>query len=342
MRTWSPREGMVLVSACLAGAPCRWNGEARPCAEALGLLREGRALPLCPEQLGGLPTPRESSEILGDRVLSRSGRDLTEVFRRGAEAALAMALASGCREALLKARSPSCGAGLIHDGSFSGRTTAGDGIFAGLLRAAGIALRTEEDAAEAAGPRPAPVPPEIRTERLLLRGLRASDAPALLAYRSDAEVARFQGFKPATLEDAARFIAEASGTFDVAGRWCQLGILAGGELVGDLGIHFIGPENLQCEVGYTLAPREQGKGYGREAVAGLLDFLFSALGKHRVLASVDPRNARSIHLLEALGFRREALHRESVLGEGGWEDDLVYALLAGEWRGAGVDPPITS
>jgi uncharacterized protein YbbK (DUF523 family) len=136
---------MLLVSACLAGIPCRWNGEHKSDARLVDLVRAGKAIAVCPERLGGLPTPREPSEIRGDRVVARDGRDVTEEFQKGAEIVLAMAKRYGCTEAVLKARSPSCGSGLVYDGGFSGKLVAGDGLSAGLLKANGIAVFTEEE-----------------------------------------------------------------------------------------------------------------------------------------------------------------------------------------------------
>ena len=98
-----------------------------------------------PEQLGGLSTPRLPCEISEGRVLDRGGRDVTEEFRRGAEACLAIAELYGCRKAILKAKSPSCGSGLVYDGTFSGRLVPGDGITAALLKSRGIEVVSEEE-----------------------------------------------------------------------------------------------------------------------------------------------------------------------------------------------------
>ncbi len=129
---------MKIVSACLAGFPCRYDGKARTCAEAAALVRAGEAIPVCPEQLGGLPTPRPPCEILAGRVVDRDGADQTEAYRRGAEAVLKIAQTYGATQALLQKRSPSCGAGWIYDGTFSKTLVQGDGITARLLRENGI------------------------------------------------------------------------------------------------------------------------------------------------------------------------------------------------------------
>ena len=129
---------MMIVSACLAGFPCRYDGKAKPCAEAVELVRAGKAIPVCPEQLGGLPTPRPPCEIRSGRVIDTSGADRTESFHRGAQAVLTLAQTYGATYALLQNRSPSCGTGWIYDGTFSKTLTAGDGITARLLKENGI------------------------------------------------------------------------------------------------------------------------------------------------------------------------------------------------------------
>ena len=135
----------LLISACLLGAKCKYSGgsNALPPETLAALKARYRLIPVCPEVAGGLPVPREPGERQGDRVVSISGRDVTEAYRRGAETALALARRFGCREALLKARSPSCGSGQIYDGSFSGRLIDGDGVAAALLRASDLDIFNE-------------------------------------------------------------------------------------------------------------------------------------------------------------------------------------------------------
>lgn len=134
----------ILVSACLLGCACRYDGGSKPCAAVRALAARHTLIPVCPEIYGGLPTPRTPCEIVGDRVLSKDGADRTDAYRRGASEALRLAGALGCRAALLKARSPACGSGEVYDGSFSGTLTAGDGVAAAALRAAGIAVFGED------------------------------------------------------------------------------------------------------------------------------------------------------------------------------------------------------
>ena len=137
----------ILISACLLGTPCRYDGKAKrhPLIDALAQKHE--LIPVCPEVLGGLPTPRTPSERTGDRVLMRDGRDVTENYREGARIALETAVREGCTLAVLKARSPSCGSGEVYDGTFTRTLIAGEGVTAELLKKSGIAVLTEEDIA---------------------------------------------------------------------------------------------------------------------------------------------------------------------------------------------------
>lgn len=135
----------ILISACLLGACCRYDGASKAHPLAALLAERHTLVPVCPEQLGGLPTPREPSERRADAVVSRSGTDVTAQFRRGAEQALHLARLYGCKAAVLKERSPSCGSGEVYDGTFSGRLTPGDGVTAALLKANGIAVYGESD-----------------------------------------------------------------------------------------------------------------------------------------------------------------------------------------------------
>ena len=140
----------VAVSACLLGEPCRYDGASRPCQAVLRLreMPDVEFVPVCPEVAGGLPTPRIPSEIIPGKaiktVCNTNGDDNTEAFRKGAETCLAEARARGCKLAILKAKSPSCGSGLVYDGTFSGKLTAGWGVAAELFRQAGITVVDEK------------------------------------------------------------------------------------------------------------------------------------------------------------------------------------------------------
>ena len=137
----------LLISACLLGTNCKYNGgnNALPPEKLSALAARYCLVPFCPEQAGGLPTPRLPSERRGERVVNRAGEDVTGAFRRGAELALETALREGCGLALLKERSPSCGSGRIYDGSFSGTLIPGDGITAELLKKSGLTVCSETE-----------------------------------------------------------------------------------------------------------------------------------------------------------------------------------------------------
>ena len=140
----------ILVSACLLGICCRYDGRGNPNDAVLSLLNRDdiTLIPVCPEQLGGLSTPRIPSERRGERVVNRAGEDVTSQFLRGAEEALRIAKLYGCQVAVLKERSPSCGCGRIYDGTFSGKLTDGDGVTAELLRREGIKVYGESQVTE--------------------------------------------------------------------------------------------------------------------------------------------------------------------------------------------------
>lgn len=137
----------ILVSACLLGVNCRYKGDSQRLSEAVALMGKHHLIPVCPEVYGGLPTPRKPAEQKDGRVVTKDGRDVTGEFLRGAQETLKLARLYGCRCALLKERSPSCGYGEIYDGSFTGTRKPGNGIAAGLLAETGIRVFGETDIA---------------------------------------------------------------------------------------------------------------------------------------------------------------------------------------------------
>ena len=141
---------MILVSACLLGHDCKYNGGNNDNAAVHAYLDGKDWVCFCPERAGGLPAPRLPSEIRGDKVFSSAGEDVTEEFCLGAEKALAFCRAHGVDRAILKARSPSCGVHAVYDGSFTGAVVPGMGVAARLLAENGVALMDEEDIAKSA------------------------------------------------------------------------------------------------------------------------------------------------------------------------------------------------
>ena len=135
----------ILVSNCLLGCDCRYKGDNCGCEAIRKLAGEHVLIGVCPEQMGGLQTPRNPAEIVGERVVSNAGVDVTAEYRRGAEMALMLAKLNRVDFAILKAKSPSCGKGLIYDGTFTGQKRPGNGVTAALLLQNGIPVYTEEE-----------------------------------------------------------------------------------------------------------------------------------------------------------------------------------------------------
>lgn len=142
----------ILVSACLLGENCRYDGGSRECTHPIFTKwrDDGLLVPICPEVRGGLPVPRTPCERRGGAVVSRGGEDFTAQYLAGAQAAVRLARECGAALCVLKENSPSCGAGFVYDGTFSGRTVRGQGLAAELLRQAGFAVFSENELEAAA------------------------------------------------------------------------------------------------------------------------------------------------------------------------------------------------
>ena len=135
----------ILVSACLLGVNCRYSGKGELCQELQKLMKEHHLIPVCPEQLGGLATPRTPAERVKDRVVTQMGEDVTAQYEKGARETAGLAGLFGCRCAVLKERSPSCGNGRIYDGTFSRQLVSGDGTAAALLKERGVRIFGETE-----------------------------------------------------------------------------------------------------------------------------------------------------------------------------------------------------
>ena len=137
---------IYLISACLLGCACRYDGQRKPLSPLVKSLMERVTLiPVCPEILGGLPTPRPPAEIVGDRVMNCEGTDVSAAYKKGASEALSLARLYNAQGIILRDKSPSCGKGEIYDGSFSRRLTSGNGICASLFLEAGIPIYGESE-----------------------------------------------------------------------------------------------------------------------------------------------------------------------------------------------------
>ena len=183
----------------------------------------------------------------------------------------------------------------------------------------------------------------LSARRVALRRFQPGDVDAFVRYRSVAEVARYQGwdapFPRAAGEDFVRELMTRHP--DTAGEWFQFAVVlrTTGGLIGDCAAGPHCGDARQAEIGFTIAPGYQGRGFATEAAGCLLGYLFGARRKHRVVARCDARNAASAGVLEKLGMRREGHLRESTWAKGEWTDDLIYAVLDHEWaqRGGSAD-----
>ena len=185
--------------------------------------------------------------------------------------------------------------------------------------------------------------PSLITSRLILRSFQASDIEPFSRYRSDPEVARYQGWEiPFPLDRAARFVGEMiAAAPGVVGEPYQIAIelKSTHELIGDCMFVRLVDDGRQAEIGFTLARSFQGQGYASEAVACLLDYLFHQLDLHRVRANCDPENVSSARLLMRVGMRREGHFVEGLWLKGRWVDEDWYAILHSEWQSRRSPPP---
>lgn len=176
----------------------------------------------------------------------------------------------------------------------------------------------------------------LETPRLIMRPFEDRDTEAFSRYRSDPEVARYQGWEaPYSLEQAARFIQDLQSLHPgTPGNWYQIAIQRkdDGILAGDCAFQILLEDSRQAEIGITLAREYQGQGYAHEAAACLLNYLFQEHQLHRVRANCDPENTASARLLERLGMRHEGRFIESLWLKGRYYDEDWYAILRCEWE----------
>jgi RimJ/RimL family protein N-acetyltransferase len=173
----------------------------------------------------------------------------------------------------------------------------------------------------------------IKTDRLLIRTLEMKDKEAFFEYRSMPEIYQYQSWRPKIISEVEELINEnIAVSLNIPNTWLQVAVCLNEEqMIGDIGIHFM-EDGYQVEIGYTLSPEYQGKGYALEAVTAVINYAFTDLKKHRITASVDPDNLKSIKLLERIGFRKEGHFIKSFLMNDQWYDDYIYALLEDEWK----------
>jgi RimJ/RimL family protein N-acetyltransferase len=175
----------------------------------------------------------------------------------------------------------------------------------------------------------------LESERIILRPLLIKDAQDMFSYRSDPKIYQFQSWQPKTVADVKEFIeTRIVSDPNLPDTWFQLSICKSNpyEFIGDCGIHFLRDEPSQVEIGITLKRKHHGFGYATEALELVFTYVFGDLKKHRIFASVDPNNQASIRLLERMKMRKEAHFIESIRLRDRWCDDLIYAILAREWK----------
>ncbi|OFY85412.1 MAG: GNAT family N-acetyltransferase [Bacteroidetes bacterium RIFCSPLOWO2_12_FULL_35_15] len=175
---------------------------------------------------------------------------------------------------------------------------------------------------------------KLTTKRLNIRHLELKDLSDFYVYRSNPEVAKYQGFDIMTKEQAEDFIKyNAMRTFGKAGEWVQYGIenVETQKLIGDCAIKFDQNDTRIAEIGITISHLEQQKGYAKEVMGGILIFLFEIKEIHRVAETVDAENIASINLLRSMGFRQEGHFIENIFFKGKWGSEYQYAMLKREW-----------
>lgn len=173
----------------------------------------------------------------------------------------------------------------------------------------------------------------LNTDRLIVRFAQPDDAEAIYAYRSNFLENKYQGWFPDSVDEVRDHINNMPQTLDVTGIWFQFAIINTDEnrLIGDIGVNISVSDKRLTEIGCTLHTGYQGNGYATEGLGAMINFLFLTLKKHRITASIDPKNTASIRMVERLGFRKEAHFRESLFLHGEWVDDAIYAILRKEW-----------
>lgn len=177
--------------------------------------------------------------------------------------------------------------------------------------------------------------PSLSSARIILRRFIDADLPALVAYRNDKEVARYQSWSPLNEQQARLFIDELRDAEPGRrGEWFSFAIALKktNELIGDCAFKVNADDTQQAEIGYTLARAFHGQGYASEAVATLITYIFEQHEIHRTIAQVDCRNQSSIALLKRLGLRCEGHFLQSFWLKGEWIDEYLFAVLAAEWR----------
>lgn len=341
----------IAVSACLLGEPCRYDAAPVPCAAINALRKHHELVSICPEMAGGLDAPRPPCEIVTQeralRVINSEGEEVTAAFMRGARSALTCVQDAGCKLAIMKSHSPSCGNGVIYDGTFTGVRVPGYGVAVRLLREEGIRVLSELQLQDVLGasqlrhPNRAPALfaesskecPVLETERLVLRALTLDDVEDVYAYCSDPDIGADAGWPMhRTLDDSRMFVTCIANAPHVFGIFEKRGTQTG-PCVGTVGlIDDPHRKNVDClMLGYALAKQAWGRGLMTEASREVIRYGFEELGLRMVTVNHYAFNKRSRRVIEKCGFQREGTLRSVEPGSDGNPQDMVfYSLTAGE------------
>jgi len=179
----------------------------------------------------------------------------------------------------------------------------------------------------------------LTSARLVVRRFGAEDIATFVRYRADPTIARFQSWDDFTAADGQEFFAQISRQHpDTPGKWFQFAIelAATGAMIGDCALHALPDSPGEVEIGFTLAPEFQGRGYATEALNRLLDYVFGPLAKERAIAITDARNMASIGVLDRLGFVRDATPSKPVMFKGELVEEYCYRMGGAEWLGRRV------
>ncbi|NTU89426.1 MAG: GNAT family N-acetyltransferase [Actinobacteria bacterium] len=328
----------ILVSACLLGEPCRYDGGGSEDKHVSALRATHELLPVCPEQLGKLPTPRSRSEIDASLryalVRTETGEDVTDAFLSGAQAVLEIARKSGCSLAILKEKSPSCGSGYVYDGTFSGVIIPGSGITARRLREEGIRVVSEDQVhtcSDALFASTSLETPPIETERLILRPLTEDDAKDVFEYSKNPAVGPNAGWMPhRSVEDSRAYIESIASAPHVYGIFHK----ESGVNIGSIGLiketRRKNPDSMV--LGYALAQPWWGQGYMTEAAREVIRYGFEDLGLSLITCDHYLFNSRSERVIDKCGFKSEGtLRAAEATPDGIMQDVILYSLTKQEY-----------